>query len=101
MGDVDLVIKNPQHPDSRLLISSIPTPDVDDRWDDDDQSLATRVEAGRPMMRGCRFADRCPAVMPMCSGTVPPLYRTMIGARRRASSTGTCPPSAAPTWIKC
>jgi peptide/nickel transport system ATP-binding protein len=31
VGDVDLVIKNPQHPYSRLLISSIPTPDVDDR----------------------------------------------------------------------
>jgi ABC-type dipeptide/oligopeptide/nickel transport system ATPase component len=58
------------------LISSIPTPDVDDRWDDDDQSLAPRAEARRPTMRGCRFADRCPAVMPMCSETVPPLYRT-------------------------
>src|SRR5258707_912767 len=31
VGDVDLVIKNPQHPYSRLLISSIPTPDFDDR----------------------------------------------------------------------
>jgi peptide/nickel transport system ATP-binding protein len=76
VGDVDLVIKDPQHPYSRLLISSIPTPDVEDRWDDDDQSLATRAEVRRPMMRGCRFADRCPAVMPMCSETVPPLYRT-------------------------
>ena len=43
---------------------------------DEDQSVASRAEVGRPMMRGCRFADRCPAVMPMCSGTVPPLYRT-------------------------
>ena len=58
------------------LIASIPTPDVDERWDDADQSFASRAEVGRPMMRGCRFADRCPAVMPMCSGTVPPLYRT-------------------------
>ena len=76
VGDVDLVIKNPQHPYSQLLISSIPTPDVDDRWDDDDQSLASRAEVRRPVMRGCRFADRCPAVMPMCPETVPPLYRT-------------------------
>jgi peptide/nickel transport system ATP-binding protein len=76
VGDVDLVIKNPQHPYSQLLISSIPLPDVDDRWDDDDQSPASRAEPGRPTTRGCRFADRCPAVMPMCSETVPPLYRT-------------------------
>jgi oligopeptide/dipeptide ABC transporter ATP-binding protein len=76
VGDVDLVIKNPQHPYSQLLISSIPLPDVDDRWDDDDQSLATRAEPGRRTLRGCRFADRCPAVMPMCTETVPPLYRT-------------------------
>src|SRR6266568_236002 len=76
VGDVDLVIKNPQHPYSQLLITSIPTPDVDDRWDDDDQSLGARAEARRPIMRGCRFADRCPAVMPMCGETLPPLYRT-------------------------
>jgi peptide/nickel transport system ATP-binding protein len=76
VGDVDLVIKSPQHPYSQLLISSIPTPDVDDRWDDDDQSVATRAEVRRPIMRGCRFADRCPHIMPMCSETVPPLYRT-------------------------
>src|SRR5438270_92983 len=76
VGDVDLVIKEPKHPYSQLLISSIPTPDVDDRWDDDDQSLAVRAEVRRPLMPGCRFADRCPDVMPMCLETVPPLYRT-------------------------
>ena len=73
---MDLVIKNPQHPYSQLLISSIPLPDVDDRWDDDDQSLANRAEPRRPPLRGCEFVDRCPAVMPMCAETVPPLYRT-------------------------
>jgi oligopeptide/dipeptide ABC transporter ATP-binding protein len=77
VGDVDLVIKDPRHPYSQLLISSIPVPDVTDRWDDDDAdvSIGARGEA-RAAMRGCRFADRCPAVMPMCSETVPPLYRT-------------------------
>lgn len=74
VGDVDLVIKNPKHPYSQLLISSIPLPDVDVRWDDD-EALA-RAEPGDGIMRGCRFADRCPAVMPICPETVPPLYRT-------------------------
>jgi oligopeptide/dipeptide ABC transporter ATP-binding protein len=76
VGDVDLVIKDPRHPYSQLLISSIPVPDVKDRWDDDDdESVGSRGEA-RAAMHGCRFADRCPAVMPMCSETLPPLYRT-------------------------
>jgi oligopeptide/dipeptide ABC transporter ATP-binding protein len=76
VGDVDLVIKDPQHPYSRLLISSIPMPDVDERWDDDPPALASRGEARRPVLHGCRFADRCPSVMPMCSETIPPLFRT-------------------------
>jgi oligopeptide/dipeptide ABC transporter ATP-binding protein len=76
VGDVDLVIKDPRHPYSQLLISSIPVPDVKDRWDDDDdESVGSRGEA-RAAMHGCRFADRCPAVMPMCSETLPPLSRT-------------------------
>jgi oligopeptide/dipeptide ABC transporter ATP-binding protein len=77
VGDVDLVIKDPRHPYSQLLISSIPVPDVTDRWDDDDDdvSIGARAEV-RAAMHGCRFADRCPAVMPRCTETIPPLYRT-------------------------
>ena len=30
VGDVELVVKQPQHPYTQLLIASIPTPDVDD-----------------------------------------------------------------------
>jgi peptide/nickel transport system ATP-binding protein len=74
VGDVDLVIKDPKHPYSQLLISSIPEPDVDTRWDDD-QVTPSRAEATRRIVRGCLFADRCPEVMPMCSEVSPPLYR--------------------------
>jgi oligopeptide/dipeptide ABC transporter ATP-binding protein len=74
VGDVELVIKQPQHPYSKLLISSIPEPDVEDRWDDD-QPPRARVETTRRLARGCQFADRCPSVMPMCNDVAPPLYR--------------------------
>jgi len=57
VGDVDMVIKDPRHPYSKLLISSIPEPDVDTRWDDD-QALPSRVEGLRGNGRGCLFADR-------------------------------------------
>lgn len=75
VGDVDLVIKNPQHPYSRLLITSIPEPDVNNRWDDDGD-LPAGAETGRTVTTGCKFADRCPRVMTMCTQAVPPLYRT-------------------------
>jgi len=73
-GDVELVIKQPQHPYSRLLISSIPAPDVSERWDDDNAPPA-RTEVSSHSRRGCLFADRCPAAMQMCSEKAPPLYR--------------------------
>ena len=73
-GDVELVIKQPQHPYSRLLISSIPAPDVSERWDDDNAPPA-RTEVSSHSRQGCLFADRCPAAMQMCSEEAPPLYR--------------------------
>jgi peptide/nickel transport system ATP-binding protein len=82
VGDVDLVIKDPKHPYSQLLISSIPEPDVDSRWDDDQVPVA-RAEVTRRLSRGCQFADRCPAVMPMCTEVDPPLYR--LDDRRAAA----------------
>src|SRR5579884_4145270 len=62
VGDVDLVIKKPQHPYSRLLISSIPEPDVDRRWIDEPIPAAS-ADAGPALGHGCKFADRCPFAM--------------------------------------
>jgi oligopeptide/dipeptide ABC transporter ATP-binding protein len=72
-GDVDLVIKEPKHPYSQLLISSIPEPESDRRWQDDDPLPVAELRG--TSRQGCRFADRCPFVMPECRATVPPLYR--------------------------
>ncbi len=77
-GDVESVIKNPQHPYTQLLVSSIPLPDPERRWSDDVPTTGGRETGGEAT--GCRFADRCPHVMPMCHEAQPPLYRT--GAHR-------------------
>ncbi len=82
VGDVDLVIKKPAHPYSRLLISSIPEPSVDRRWGED-QELPSATEVKVDTNHGCKFADRCPFVMQMCTEKVPPLYR--IDDRRAAA----------------
>jgi peptide/nickel transport system ATP-binding protein len=57
VGDIDLVIKQPKHPYSQLLISSIPEPEVDERWDDATVPTAGGDASGASR-RGCPFADR-------------------------------------------
>ena len=72
-GDVDTVIKNPKHPYTKLLIDSIPWPDLKLRWG------STELQAKEGEFRsttGCRFAGRCPFVMPKCKENVPPLFQT-------------------------
>ena len=70
-GDVDTVIKNPQHPYTKLLIDSIPWPDLNRRWGETE--IKAR-EAEGSVGEGCRFAPRCPFVMDQCKET-PPLFQ--------------------------
>ena len=70
-GTAEQVIAAPKHPYTKLLVGSIPWPDLDIPWG-----------AGQPILReerdygqtGCSFAGRCPFVMPECRATIPPLY---------------------------
>jgi ABC-type oligopeptide transport system ATPase subunit len=102
-GDVDLVVGQPRHPYTQLLIKSVPEPDPDHPWGaveirtdvGEVTNGATQVEINAPvgllpaiagasaaakahgghLISGCTFADRCPHVMAMCRQSVPPLYR--------------------------
>ena len=81
-GDVELVVKDPQHPYTRLLVGSIPLPGVERTWTADTAPgpATSRPDAGAP---GCLFEDRCPSAMPACRASAPPLYRT--GTHRAAA----------------
>jgi oligopeptide/dipeptide ABC transporter ATP-binding protein len=70
-GDVDSVIKNPQHPYTKLLIDSIPWPDLSRRWGDSEQKIK---EAEGAISTGCKFLTRCSYAMDVCKSP-PPLYR--------------------------
>jgi len=78
VGSVEQVIKAPQHPYTRLLVSSIPLPDPDQHWggETDLDRKAAAANAPAKAMQGCKFANRCPFVMAECHATPPPLYRT-------------------------
>jgi oligopeptide/dipeptide ABC transporter ATP-binding protein len=78
VGSVDKVIKDPQHPYTRLLVSSIPLPDPDIRWGKEAEigNKASTSGARQEQVHGCKFANRCPFVMSECRQKAPPLYRT-------------------------
>ncbi|HXC92183.1 MAG TPA: ABC transporter ATP-binding protein [Stellaceae bacterium] len=70
-GDVELVVKAPQHPYTQLLIASVPRVGTARDWGTEERN----PEAPSPA-QGCNFADRCPVAIPRCSAAPPPLYRT-------------------------
>jgi len=74
-GDVEHVVKDPQHPYSQLLVGSVPLPNPDHAWQRDIVVSETADAAPQPTT-GCLFADRCPYVMDICHTARPPLYRT-------------------------
>src|SRR5579859_6744426 len=71
-GDVDAVIKNPQHPYTRLLVDSIPWPDVNRHWGETE--IKARESELNVHSTGCQFYARCPFAMDKCL-TPPPLFR--------------------------
>jgi peptide/nickel transport system ATP-binding protein len=76
-GSVEQVIRDPKHPYTQLLISSIPLPDSSTRWvnldvGQEDPALAVSVQEHAT----CSFAPRCLAATDACTATKPVLYVT-------------------------
>jgi peptide/nickel transport system ATP-binding protein len=78
-GEAEAVITRPRHPYTRLLVRSIPSPDPARRWEPPAE-VADRNETDGAEA-GCRFASRCPAVMPECRRAPPPAYEPEPGLR--------------------
>jgi peptide/nickel transport system ATP-binding protein len=66
-GDVDLVVKTPQHPYTQLLISSVPRVSTERTWLDEQQGSPRSASDHT----GCRFLDRCPVSLPVCRDIAP------------------------------
>jgi oligopeptide/dipeptide ABC transporter ATP-binding protein len=71
-GPVERVIGAPKHPYTQLLVSSIPLPDLSRKWGGEELQIP-EASIGRKSS-GCKFAPRCPHVMEMCWGNVPPKF---------------------------
>jgi oligopeptide/dipeptide ABC transporter ATP-binding protein len=70
-GDVEAVVRRPQHPYTQLLIGSVPRVSAERNWGAEDR----KAEAGPPA-QGCNFVDRCPVAMMECRAAAPPLYQS-------------------------
>lgn len=73
-GDVESIIRDPQHPYTQLLIGSIPWPDLDRVWGEDIAVIDIEEDTSVESKVGCKFAGRCPHVMDKCKVAPPPLY---------------------------
>ncbi|MBN2001988.1 MAG: ABC transporter ATP-binding protein [Anaerolineae bacterium] len=72
-GNVDKIIRDPQHPYTQLLIKSIPWPDPNLKWGDVDDMLVQSRTAFKES-KGCKFANRCPKAHDICYTGHPELF---------------------------
>lgn len=73
IGDVELVVRESQHPYTQLLISSIPLPDPNRRWGGE---IPLSAKVKQEYVTGCKFAERCPHAFDLCLEKVPDLIQT-------------------------
>jgi len=69
MGPVEKILMEPKHPYTMLLKESIPEPDPKMKWQESIRLLTSEEE--EYLMKGCKFAGRCPYVMDICKREVP------------------------------
>jgi oligopeptide/dipeptide ABC transporter ATP-binding protein len=76
-GESDHIVKNPLHPYTQELISSIPSPDPSKKWTERLQAERIGLNELRQAKSaaGCVYAQRCPHVMEKCRRAHPPLER--------------------------
>jgi peptide/nickel transport system ATP-binding protein len=72
MGPVEQVLGNPLHPYTQNLKQSIPQADPDQVWDE--KVDLAKLDTDEYSHVGCKFANRCPAVMDICRKKVPPNF---------------------------
>ena len=71
--DVERLFENPMHPYTIGLMNSVPDLEEEREYL---ETIPGAVPLPNQMPKGCRFAPRCPRVMPVCEQKVPKLVQT-------------------------
>jgi len=73
MGSSDIVMEEPLHPYTQLLLDSIPIPDPTHRWKEKIKLSAMKLSERNKMRTGCKFYEQCPRRMTQCAKKKPSL----------------------------
>ena len=78
VGDVEKVIKEPEHPYTRELVHSIPVPDPGSSWIDTpvEAKAEEDIEEEVDRLAGCKYVPRCTHATERCTQQQPGLFRT-------------------------
>ena len=85
------MLQSPLHPYTRLLIESVPNPAAVDH--DRIEMRKGGASAAVDPPEGCRFADRCPLRIGVCTQVTPELVLTKDGHSARCHVTAPSPVS--------
>ncbi len=90
-GPVDRVLQSPLHPYTQLLIDSVPDPAALEHERIEIRKGVASAAIDPP--EGCRFADRCPLRIDVCTQVTPELVLTRDGHSARCHVTAPSPAS--------
>ncbi len=80
-GETKSVVKEPLHPYTQGLVSAIPIPDPRKRWKDTVKIEEVTFKELLAQRQRCIYSHRCPYVMPVCKGQIPPLMEVEPGRK--------------------
>jgi peptide/nickel transport system ATP-binding protein len=90
-GPAESVLQTPLHPYTRLLLEAVPNPAVAEHDRIEMRKSGTSAAIDPP--EGCRFADRCPLRIDVCTQVTPELVLTKDGHSARCHVTAPSPVS--------
>lgn len=82
LGKADDVFFQPKHPYTEVLVGSNPEPDPELERTRTSTEIRGEIPSPINIKPGCRFAERCPHVMPVCRTTTPTLQSLEESAER-------------------
>ncbi len=88
-GPTEEVLQNPLHPYTRLLLSAVPDPRAGLRLHE--VSVRRSHHSGVDPVAGCRFVERCPLAIAVCSQRTPELVEAQPGQKARCHVTAPAP----------
>lgn len=74
-GDTETVVKDPLHPYTKLLITSIPIPNPHKKWKNKLEYEAANLAEIKKGGQGCVFYPRCPYAIDICAKEKPPIKK--------------------------